>query len=98
MAFRVTSTLPKFDQVEFLGAQEWRQIGLYAIELIRRRTARGLDATGSPFADYSEGYRLAREEYGRPTSPVDLTVSGDMLNGLQVVDVAKHSVTLGWTR
>lgn len=99
MPFTVLGTLPKFDRMEFLSPSDWRELGRNAVtKIVNRVRFQGLDANGQAFAPYSEGYRQAREEYGRPGSPVDLTVSGDMLNNLTVIDQAKTSVTLGWLR
>jgi hypothetical protein len=72
-----------------------REVGLLARETIRRRTARGISADGTPFAPYSKSYALQKGKALGP-GPVNLTVSGDMLNALQIVDVTETSVTLGF--
>lgn len=72
-----------------------REVGLLAREIIRRRTISGISADGTPFAPYSKSYALAKAKALGP-GPVNLTVSGAMLNALQVVEVTDTTVTLGF--
>ena len=44
------------------------------------RTRRGQSVSGGSFAPYSEKYEKRRRKLGLPTSPVDLTVTGAMLD------------------
>ena len=75
-----------------------REIGQMARLAIQERTRSGRDADGRAFAPYSAGYaRRKARELGASSTP-NLTVSGDMLNTLQVIEVTDTSVTLGWTR
>lgn len=48
---------------------------------IVERTARGVDASGRPFAPYSPGYEKRKRDELR-TSGVNLTVSGEMLRAI----------------
>jgi hypothetical protein len=74
-----------------------REIGEAVREAIIARTHDGLDAEGVPFTPYSEGYaERKQDELG--TADVNLQVSGDMLNNLQITKVTEKSVTLGFTR
>lgn len=85
-------------------AEDMREIGLLMRERITRRTIAGLDADGAPFAPYSAAYALQKERalggvfghtgYGH----VNLTVSGNMLNHLQITSVEPNKVTLGWVQ
>jgi hypothetical protein len=69
-------------------------LGTQARELIIRRTQQGRDANNQPFTPYSEGYAKRKaEELG--TGPVDLTVSGGMLNGIEI-EATEKSVTLSF--
>lgn len=83
-------------RVKFSSPQIMRELGLLARETIRRRTMRGLDESGRPFQPYSATYAKQKGKELGKSSPVDLTVSGGMLNALQIVDVTDNSVTLGF--
>jgi hypothetical protein len=79
---------------EAITRNDMYALGIQARERIIRRTQQGLDATNQPFAPYSEGYAKRKaEELG--TGPVDLTVSGGMLNGIEI-DATDTSVTLSF--
>lgn len=52
------------------------------ITRIRERTEQGKDVNGSEFTPYSEKYAKRREKKGRNVTPVDLTMSGRMLNSM----------------
>lgn len=75
-----------------------REVGLLAIRMIQARTRQGRDEHGRAFAPYARTYaeRKARE-LGASGTP-DLTVSGDLLNSLQIIEVTDTRVTIGWTR
>lgn len=77
-------------------AEDMREIGLLVRERIVRRTISGVDADGAPFAPYSEGYAEQKQRELGSASPVNLQVSGNMLNHLQIVAVEDNRVTLGW--
>jgi len=59
--------------------------GDFAINRIPRRTRSGLDVNDSPFAEYAPSYRK--------TGTVNLTVTGEMLDSLEV-EVADNVVTV----
>jgi hypothetical protein len=73
------------------------EIGHRAIVLIKRRTAQGRDVDNAPFAEYSEGYAKRKREALGTTGGVNLSVSGAMLDRMDLVEVTDHSVTLGWS-
>ena len=79
-------------------AEDMRQIGLMVRERIVRRTRQGLDADGMAFAPYSPEYAKRKAASLGSASPVNLTVSGAMLNQLQIVKVEPGKVTLGWVQ
>lgn len=97
MPVRVTTNFTVGDRVEFTNEQIMREVGLLARDLIRRRTQRGISADGSAFTPYSPQYRTQKQQQLGKSSPVDLTVSGGMLNALQIVEVTKTTVVLGFT-
>ncbi len=85
-----------FDSLVSIAAttsEDMREIGLLARERIVARTLRGVDADGNTFAPYSDAYAKAKG-----STFVNLTVSGNMLNHLQIVAVEDDRVTLGWNQ
>lgn len=91
----VSRTFPKLDELVLTTAAEMREIGLLARERIVARTLAGIDADQNAFEPYSPGY-AAQKRQALGTDNVNLQVSGNMLNHLQIVDVDDESVTLGW--
>lgn len=93
----ITRNFESLVDLKFVTAADMREIGLLARERIIRRTIAGTDATGAPFAPYSAGYA---ELKGRAVGGggVNLQLSGNMLNHLQIVEVTETSVTLGWVQ
>ncbi len=76
-----------------LTAEDMRDVGDLLVRRIRTRTEAGQDVNGAAFAGYSEGY--AKQKRGAlGHSRVDLTVSGRMLNDMQVTSVTKDSATI----
>jgi hypothetical protein len=53
------------------------------IRRIRTRTESGVDVHGTPFVPYKRSYAKIRLKKGRNVSPVDLTMSGRMLDSMQ---------------
>ena len=90
--FRLPSSIPLTDKALM------REIGLLAIEQIRTRTRQGTDMHGAAFQPYSPEYAKAKAKAGLDGGTVNLTVSGDLLNALQITEVTDTTVTLGWTR
>jgi hypothetical protein len=73
-----------------------KEIGLLAREAIVRRTLSGIDADGVPFAPYSDGYATQKASELGSAAPVNLQVSGRMLEGIAILDVTDTKVTLGF--
>lgn len=66
--------------------QKEKALGLALQKVIlslNQRTKAGRDAFGSPFADYTEGYKKFKAGKGRSISPPDLTFTGAMLRAIQ---------------
>jgi hypothetical protein len=74
------------DQLELVTREDLRELGLLARERIVRRTRQGLGPGGVPFQPLSEGY-AKRKRAALGTDAPDLTVSGRMLNALQITDI-----------
>lgn len=83
--------------LELVTTEDMRELGLLARERILERTAQGVDANGVPFAPYSAGY-AKQKAAALGSGPVNLQVSGNMLNHLTITDVTDESVTLGWAQ
>ena len=97
MSVTVTRNFKSLVDLELVTKEDMRELGLLARERILERTQRGIDADGQPFAPYSEQY--ARDKAAAlGATGVNLQVSGNMLNQLQIVDVDDDSVTLGWAQ
>jgi hypothetical protein len=87
------------DQLELVTADDMRELGLQAREIIIRRTRQGIGADGQAFEALSPEYaKRKREELGHANA--DLTVSGNMLNHITITEVEvtpeRARVRLGW--
>ena len=67
-----------------------------AIQLIKIRTARGVDADGRAFRPYTRRYAILKGSTARRVSPPDLTLSGAMLGNLKTLRVQKRQVVIGF--
>lgn len=86
------------EDLPIVTVDEMRELGLLMRERIVLRTISGIDANNAPFAPYSpEYFALKSKELGIAV-PVNLQVSGNMLNHLQIVALDDHTVTLGWVQ
>jgi hypothetical protein len=88
------ANIPKFDK------QFWREVGNEITDEIRVQTQKkGKDVFNKRFKSYSRGYaeRKPRIRRGSGGSKVNLTLTGDMMNGLQVRGFTPDSVTIGWS-
>lgn len=66
-------------------ADSLRQEQQKAIKGIVARTKSGKNVKGQSFPRYTEGYRKFKAKRGLPTSPVNLTFTGRMLNSVKGV-------------
>ena len=90
---KVTFTVPKD-----LDDDAREQLADDIIETIRRRTEKGVDKSGRRFPAYSEGYvdSLDFKIAGKSKTRVDLTLSGDMLAALTVLDSRPGKIVIGF--
>ena len=97
MGVQVVRHFGPLDKLQLVTVDDMKGIGDFVREQIVRQTLSGMDASGAPFAPYSEGYAKRKG-----SAFVNLQVSGAMLNDLTIVDVKADqttaTVTLGWTR
>ena len=73
-----------------------KQAGFQLLDIIRTKTAKGIDARDVPFAQYSDSYRKQLQREGKPLK-VDLFYSGRMLGSLTSRKTGKHKVSLGFS-
>jgi hypothetical protein len=57
------------------------------VEHIVDRTSSGLDVNDDPFVGYSKQYRDDKQRLGRNIDPPDMTMTGGMINAVQIVEV-----------
>lgn len=91
MAVIITKNFGRLADLKLVDRRVMREVGLLARERILSRTAAGQGPDG-PFAAYSPGYATAKAKT-LGAGPVNLTVSGRMLNAI-VVDADDTSATL----
>jgi hypothetical protein len=86
MGVKVNYTIP-LANIEFITADDMRELGLFFRERIIRRTIDGQGVDG-PFAPYSPGYAKAKAKAlgAAAGNHVNLQVSGAMLNDITVTD------------
>lgn len=97
MPIILRQSIPRPSSIKLTDPALMREIGLMAIRAIQERTRSGRDKDGRAFAPYSPAYAKRKAAEGL-SSTVNLTVSGDMLSGLQIVHVTDTSVVIGWER
>ena len=77
------------------------QGGFQLLDIIRTKTAKGIDFRNVPFAQYSESYLKQLQREGKPTK-VDLFYSGRMLGALTpsnrtIKKTGKHKVSISFS-
>ncbi len=96
MPVTVTKNFGPLADIPLTTKELMRELGLLARETILRRTLSGIDADGVPFASYSDGYATQKTNELGSASPVNLQVSGRMLEGITLIEVTDTKVTLGF--
>lgn len=93
----------KIDFAELFGTEikddALRQaIGGAIIDKITERTQSGVSLKGRPFKGYSNTYvkSLTFKVHGKSKGSVDLTLSGDMLSSMEILDNSPKSLTIGF--
>jgi hypothetical protein len=83
-----------------LGKEMMDKVGLAATAVIQEETQdKFRDQNGKRFKKYTKDYaEWRREELGRSPDQIDLTVTGDMLNSMVVLEelTTDRSVTIGF--
>ena len=73
-----------------------KQAGFQLLDIIRTKTAKGVDARDVPFAQYSKSYIKQLEREGKPLK-VDLFYSGRMLGSLSSKKTGRFKSTLNFS-
>lgn len=78
---------------------ERRAIAEDVIDFIVNRSKSGLDKNNNAFVGYSASYKDSLEfRIGGKSSNVDLTLSGDMLDSIELLRDRKGAITVGFSR
>ena len=77
------------------------QAGFHLLDIIRTKTAKGIDFRDVPFASYSDSYRKQLQREGKPLK-VDLFYSGRMLGALTpggrtIKKTGRNKVSVGFS-
>ena len=97
MTVRVSANFGRLRDLPLTTPALMRDVGLLARERIYRRTIAGVDADNRRFVAYTPGYaRIKAAELG--PGPVNLQVSGAMLNAMTILETTATSVTIGFAR
>jgi len=89
---RVAITIPKA-----YGPQEREAIAIDVIDLITKRTKKGLDKTGDTFPSYSESYKKSLDfKIAKGGGKPNLTLSGDMLSAMELLNHASGKILIGY--
>ena len=78
-----------------LTADEWQEIGELAKLRIVERTAKGIGPDGQRWPPYSPAYAKRKAKALGP-GPVNLSLSGRMLDEMRVTRVGENFVELSW--
>lgn len=74
------------------------KIGNEIIEKIKERTAKGIDSKGRSFKKYSDSYVKSQpfEVAGKSKGKVNMTLFGDMMELISVIDIKGNTIEIGW--
>lgn len=93
----VTRNFGPLDQIKLTDKSIMREVGLMARERVVRRTRQGITTDNQQMRPYSPGY-AARKQRELGSTPVNLTVSGAMLNDIVLSRIEDDLVELGFSK
>lgn len=82
---KIVIVLPDRKDLDELLQKPLAAAAVMAVSVIQRRTAKGIDANGQAFRQYSKAYAEKKRESGRRSTTPDLTLTGQMVRGLKVL-------------
>jgi hypothetical protein len=97
MPITIRATNLDLPAAPFTTREDMVAVGQLIRQRILDRTARGVDAEGKPFAPYSTEYADAKRKELGTSNPVNLTVSGEMLNAI-TIEATADTVSLFFAR
>lgn len=68
---------------KFIETTVLEEVGTLEVEQIKKRTAKGIQASGEAMRPYVEATKKLRTRYHLRTSPPNLYFKGDMMNSVQ---------------
>jgi hypothetical protein len=88
------------DIPDYLGPEERELIGQEVLDFIRKRTEDGKTWQNREMAGYSEEYvkSLDFKIAGKSKNQVDLSLSGDMMGAMQVLDHKRGMLRIGFEK
>ena len=90
--------MSKLEKIPEFNKKDWKLIGDEICDRIRVQTqVEGKDVFNKRFRVYKAGYNKIKKKRGGDTGKVDLTLTGDMMNGLQTRGFTNNSVVIGWS-
>jgi hypothetical protein len=83
-----------------LGPLQREAVGLEIIERIKDRTKKGFDRKGKKFPGYSKNYTesLDFKIAGKSAGKVDLELSSEMMNSIEVLSHKKGEIVIGFDK
>jgi hypothetical protein len=94
-----TIDLGELFDVDLSNNREMRMaIAQAIIDRIKERTEEGKDVRGNAFAKYSKNY-IGSDEFAafdKSASDINMTLTGNMLAQLDVIEDDSNSITIGW--
>jgi hypothetical protein len=88
-----------FDGISFKDERALKEaIGQAIIDKIIERTKSGVDINGKAFKNYSKSYIESDEfkAFGKNKKEVNLTLSGAMLDTMDIISEDGNKITIGW--
>ena len=98
---KVANIQTKIKIPKSIPEKDLEDLGADIVEFIRQRTESGKDEDGKPFPKYSEAYKnsldfkIAGKSKG---GTVNLTLSGDMLQALDVLQAKPGEIKIGYNK
>ena len=93
--------MSRLDNIPQFKKTFWKKIGDEIVDRVRMQTQiDGKDVYNKKFKKYSPGYAELKPKLkrgGDTGGKVNLTLTGDMMNGLQTRGFTNQSVVLGWS-
>jgi hypothetical protein len=95
----MTVTQIKIPIPKTVKTEDLEDLGHDIVEFIRQRTESGKDKDGGRFPGYSKGYKKSLDfKIAGKSNKVNLTLSGDMLQALDVIATKPGEIKIGYEK